>query len=499
MNTAVITPHGPASRSSAHWPSGLSRLWTCCTLTLLLSACAAPSARAPVTVELPATWQAPLPHDGSVAALADWWRAFPDPLLASLIERAQAANPDLKMAVARHRQARALVAEAGAGLLPRLDADASWSRGRNLNNVPGLSTQAESQFSASWEIDLFGGRRAAVEEQAARAEAAEQEWHAARVTLGADVAAAYVQLRLAQAREEVAELDRRLAEQLAAWGRLQRDAGLLNASEAALLQTDAALAAARRSAEQAEVRVALQELALLLGVPAATLEEELGAPGLPTGWAAPRRELPEVPPFAVDTLPAQLLAQRPDVAAAHQHWLAAQAHRRSVHAERYPQLSLGALVGEARLQAGGQTGVSSLWSLGPSLTLPLFDGGARRARDQAALAAVDEAAAALQGKWQTAVAEVEEALARLAAAGDRRREAETVAREWQGIARRAVLQARAGQHSGPQRAAAQRNALAAHDDLLTARASQAQAWIRLYRSLGGGWSLNPNEQRVVQP
>src|SRR5690606_15297355 len=194
-----------------------------------------------------------------------------------------------------------------------------------------------------------------------------------------------------------------------------------------------------------------------------------------------------------------------------------------------------ALVGEARLQAGGQTGVSSLWSLGPSLTLPLFDGGARRARDQAALAAVDEAAAALQGKWQTAVAEVEEArarlaaagdsalaavaeaaaalqgkwqtavaeveeaLARLAAAGDRRREAETVAREWQGIARRAVLQARAGQHSGPQRAAAQRNALAAHDDLLTARASQAQAWIRLYRSLGGGWSLNPNEQRVVQP
>ncbi|MER2178143.1 MAG: TolC family protein, partial [Stenotrophomonas maltophilia] len=213
------------------------------------------------------------------------------------------------------------------------------------------------------------------------------------------------------------------------------------------------------------------------------------------------RVLPSVPTFTVHTLPAQLLAQRPDVAASHQRWLAALAHQRSADAQRYPQLSLGALAGETRLRVGGQSSVSSLWSFGPSLTLPLFDGGARRAQSQTALAESDEAAAALQGKWQTAVAEVEESLERMAATRDRQREAESVAHEWQGIAQRAALQAQVGLHSGPQRVVSQRNALTAHDDLLTAQADQAQAWFRLYRSLGGGWNAEPNptDQLAAQP
>jgi outer membrane protein TolC len=200
-------------------------------------------------------------------------------------------------------------------------------------------------------------------------------------------------------------------------------------------------------------------------------------------------------------MPAQLLAQRPDVAAAHQRWLAAQAHQRSVDAQRYPQLSLGALIGEARLRVGGESSVSSLWSIGPSLTLPLFDGGGRRAQGEAALAAVDEAAATLQAKWQTAVAEVEESLERMSATRDRQREAESVAQEWQGIAQRAVLRAQAGLNSGPQRVTSQRNALTAHGDLLAAQADQAHAWFRLYRSLGGGWNAGPSpiDQLAAQP
>jgi multidrug efflux system outer membrane protein len=464
----------------------------CCGLVLLLAACASPSMRAPVAVDLPKVWRAPLPHGGSTAALRDWWKAFPDPMLASLIERAQANNPNLQVAAAKHRQARALVQQARANLLPQLGVSATSSRGKNLNNVPGVSTQSDAQFNASWEIDLFGGKRAEAEEQAAQADAALSDWHAARVTLAADVAAAYVNLRLAQAREEVAELDGMLAAQLAAWGGLQQAAGLMNASEVALMRTDASLAASRRSTERAEAQVALQELALLLGVPAASLEAELDAPALPATWASPRRLLPKVPAFTVQTLPAGLLAQRPDVAAAHQRWLAAVAHHRSVDARRYPQLSLGAMAGEARLRVGAESTVSSLWSITPSLTLPLFDGGARRAQSQSALAETDEAAAALQAKWQAAVAEVEESLERMAATDDRQRKAESVAREWRGIAQRTVLQAQAGLSNGPERAASQRNALTAHGDLLTAQADQAQAWFRLYRSLGGGWSADPD-------
>lgn len=479
----------------------LPSLVTSLSLVLLLAACGSAPLRAPVTVELPEGWRGPLPHGGSSAALTDWWKAFPDQTLATLIARAQDGNPNLQVTAARHRQARAFVKQARAGLRPQLGLSGASSRGKNLNGVSGVSIQSDAQFNASWEADLFDGQRAEVEGQAARAEAAQHDWHAARVTLAADVAAAYVNLRLVQAREEVAELDWLLATQLAAWGREQYAAGLLNASDVALLQTDASLAASRRSAEWAEVQVALQELALLLGAPAAPLATELQAPTMPASWALPRRALPSVPAFAVQTLPAQLLAQRPDVAASHQRWLAALAHQRSVDAQRYPQLSLGALAGEARLRVGGQSSVSSLWSIGPSLTLPLFDGGARRAQNQAALAEGEEAAAALQAKWQTAVAEVEESLERIAAARNRQREAESVADEWQGIAQRAVRQSQAGLKSGPERVISQRNALTAHNDLLTAQADLAQAWFRLYRSLGGGWYNDPSltDQLAIQP
>src|SRR5690606_40778290 len=105
--------------------------------------------------------------------------------------------------------------------------------------------------------------------------------------------------------------------------------------------------------------------------------------------------------------------------------------------------------------------------------------------------------------WSSDVcsSDLEESLERMAAARDRQREAESVAREWQGIAQRAALQAQAGLDSGPQRVTSQRNALTAHNDLLTAQADQAQAWFRLYRSLGGGWNADPSptDQRVAQP
>ena len=328
----------------------LSSCVATCGLALLLAACAGTPLPAPVAVDLPEVWRAPLPHGGSSAALAEWWQAFPDPMVSKLIERAQASNPNLQVAAARHRQARAVVKQARAGQLPQLGVNVTSSRGLNLNGVPSVSAQSDAQFNASWELDLFGVKSSEAEGQAAKAGAAENDWHAARVTLAADVAAAYVNLRLAQAREEIAELDAMLAVQLSTWGRQQQAAGLTNASDVALLQTEASLATSRRSSERAEAQVALQELALLLGEQAAALAAELEAPALPTAWASPGRVLPSAPAFVVQTLPAQLLAQRPDVAASHQRWLAALAHQRSVDAQRYPQLSLGALAGETRLR-----------------------------------------------------------------------------------------------------------------------------------------------------
>ncbi|MDR7271735.1 NodT family efflux transporter outer membrane factor (OMF) lipoprotein [Pelomonas saccharophila] len=458
-------------------------------LLALLSACmTAPPAAAPASTAIPAAWRSPLPHGGSTAALNDWWKAFDDPLLARLIERAQGRSPTLAQAAARRRQAEASATQARAALLPQATANAQAQRGRNLNTVPGMSTQGSAQFNASWEVDLFGGLRAAAAAEKLQAQAATSDWHAARVSLAADVAQAYVQLRLAQAHEESSELDNRFAEQIAAWGREQQKAGLISVSDAALLNTDRAVASATRSQWRAEAQIALQSLALLCGEQAQDLAKELAPPAINDTGFELRRSQPKVPGFDVGAPPAQLLAQRPDVAAAHQRWLAALQQQRSVEAQRWPQLSLGALAGESRLRVGGSSSNTSMWAIGPSLSLPLFDGGQRKARAEGAEAAADEAAAALQARWQTAVAEVEESLQRVAAGAEREREVDAVKREWEGIALRSFSQAQAGLQSGVQRNTTFRNALAAYDAVLSVRAEHALAWIRLYRSLGGGWT-----------
>ncbi|RZL32648.1 MAG: efflux transporter outer membrane subunit [Rubrivivax sp.] len=460
-------------------------------LLALLAACTTPPpAEPPTSTAIPAAWRSPLPHGGSTAALSAWWQAFDDPQLARLVERAEAQSPTLAQAAARRRQAEAGAAQARAALLPELTANAQAQRGRNLSAVPGNSTQASATFNASWEIDLFGSQRAAAAAEAAQAGAATADWHAARVSLAADVAQAYVQLRLAQAREESAELDLRFAEQIAAWGRQQQAAGLVNASDAALLNTERAIASANRSQWRAEAQIALQSLALLCGERGEVLAAELAPPAVAGQGFELRRTQPQAPVFDVAALPAQLLAQRPDLAAAHQRWIAATYQQRSIDAQRWPQLSLAALAGETRLRVGGASSNATLWAFGPSLSLPLFDGGLRKARSAGAEAAADEAAAALQAQWQTAVAEVEEALQRVTASGERFTEVEAVRREWEGIARRTGAQATAGLQSGPQRNTTFRNALAAYDAVLSVRAEQSLAWIRLYRSLGGGWQAD---------
>ena len=121
----------------------------------------APPAAPPTPAAIPAAWRSPLPHGGSTAALAQWWQRFDDPLLARLIARAEAQSPTLEQAAARRRQAEAGATQARACLMPQVGMGAQVQRGRALNGVAGDSTQASAQFSASWEIDLFGGQRAA--------------------------------------------------------------------------------------------------------------------------------------------------------------------------------------------------------------------------------------------------------------------------------------------------------------------------------------------------
>lgn len=463
------------------------RLFLAC-LPLLLAACASPPLSQPLPFTAPPGWRAaPLPHEGSTAELARWWTRFDDPALAPLQAQAQAHSPTLALAAARLRQARAESDQARALLLPQLQAQAQASRGAQ---APGFQASglAQAALSAGWEIDLFGAQRAQAGAAGYQAQAAEAQWHEARVSLAADVAVAYLQLRHAQAQEEIADLDALLAAQLTDWGRAQQRAGLASGSDLALLGTQQAAAQAARAAQRAEAQVALQRLALLTAQEAAPLAERL-APS-PVNRRSLQRSVPKAPAFALNTLPAGLLAQRPDLLAAHRQWLAAQQAQAAVDAQAWPQLSLGALIGQARFSLAGPAAQDRVWSIGPSLSLPLFDGGLRRAQSAAAAARTEEGAAALQARWRQAVGEVEDALQRLHAAAAREREVTEAEQLWQGLVRDATLLAQAGVQSGPQRAATQRQALAAQSAATAVRLEHALAWVQLYRTLGGGWSAD---------
>ena len=153
-----------------------------------LSACAAGPPTAPLTkaaltaaaTATPAQWQAPLPHGGQMSELSLWWQQFNDPVLVQLIDAAQGVSPSIASAASRIEQSRARRTASGAALLPALDASASATRGRQ-DFVSPLGSIGSVGVQAAWEIDLFGGRRAARTAAQARLDGSQAAWHDARV------------------------------------------------------------------------------------------------------------------------------------------------------------------------------------------------------------------------------------------------------------------------------------------------------------------------------
>ena len=147
----------------------------------------APPPAPTAAADSPAQWNAPLPHRGELTALSTWWQQFDDPVLVQLIDAAQVASPTIASAAARIEQSRATRVASGAALLPSLDASANALRGKQ-DFVSGLGNSASAGLQAAWELDLFGGRRAARDAAQARLNGAQAGWHDARVSVAADVA-----------------------------------------------------------------------------------------------------------------------------------------------------------------------------------------------------------------------------------------------------------------------------------------------------------------------
>ncbi len=435
----------------------------------------------------PATWQNPLPHNGKVADLAAWWAGLNDPLLVQLIEGAQATSGSVADARARIAQARATRVGAGAARGPSLDASANASRG-----VLQPDTSAANNISigvqAAWEADLFGGKAAASNAAQARLDGAQAAWHDARVSVAAEVATQYLNQRNCEAGLSVIEADAKSRADSAQLADLTAKAGFSAPATAQLARASAADAAARVSELRAQCQRDVLLLAALIGAPMADVQAALKQNPPISAEMIDNAAL-----FSISTLPAEVVAQRPDVFQAERDVAAYSGDVTSTDALRKPRLSLSGSIGAAQTSGGGFTSEGATWSIGPlAITLPLYDGGARAANVQAAQARYDAAVVQYRSKARQAVAEVEIALLNLQSTASRRGDSQVAAEGYRASFTATEARYKSGLASLVELEDARRTSLAAQTALVNLQRERMAAWIALYRAAGGGWSVPGN-------
>ena len=437
----------------------------------------------------PAQWQAPLPHSGQLTVLKDWWQQFNDPLLVQLIDAAQAVSPTLASATSRIEQSRATRVAAGAALLPMLDANASAVRGKQ-DFVSGLGSSGSVGLQAAWELDLFGARRAARDAAQARFDGAEAAWHDARVSVAAEVATSYTSLRACEAQVEQTRADSLSRSETARLTGLSAKAGFEAPAGAALARASAAQGNALLTQRRAQCDVLVKGLVALTGIKEPTLRSQL---------TAGQAQLPQPAQIVMDSVPAQVLAQRPDLLGSELELIAASADVSQAQAQRYPRIGLAGSISAARFESGAGSQSGTLWSIGPvTVSLPLFDGGARRANVVAAQARYDEAGALYRARLRTAVREVEEALVALQSTADRNTDAQVATEGFAASFRATDARFKGGLASLFELEDARRSALQAQIALIDLQRERSAAWISLYRALGGGWSNTTRSVAAAQ-
>ncbi|HEX9857366.1 MAG TPA: efflux transporter outer membrane subunit [Paracoccaceae bacterium] len=334
-------------------------------------------------------------QQGGVPVLLDnaaWWAGFKDPVLDALVQRALRDNLDLAIATERVEEARAnLQAVPGAALLTP---SASISRSKGAGAAP--QTRSEASLGLAWMLDPYGARREQIKAADARVEVADAEVDAARLLLLFNLANAYVDLRYSQRLLQIRQEELRARQQMVALTRtlLEQRSG----TELDLMQTEARLAEAeaRLPALRAAIQGRKYQIGTLLGMAPGTLDINLDSTA-------------RQPLAALATgvgIPADLLRNRPDIRIAERLYYASVAEIGAARADLYPRLSLGGAITLASI--GGAEGVE--YRFGPSLVLPAFPDGARRATVSARESRARQAHASWKSTVLEAILEVETAL-----------------------------------------------------------------------------------------
>ncbi len=444
----------------------------------LLSACTAvgPSYQVPATVQLltSSQWQAVQPHGGDTGELLTWWKRLQDTSLNELLQLAEANNPSLQKAAANIASARARVTSARASGQSTLTGSTPASRSNTLGTAQTITT---GELDASWEIDLFGSMRRSAESADALLQARQADWHDARVSLAAEVATDYVTYRACQLTLQTVQSNALSIQATARITQRSLQAGMTSRADADLADASAASASATAISQKTECDITIKALVALTGLAEPALRQLLDT------------QPPKLPPSAsltVHTLPVDLLSQRPDLVSAERALASASAKIGVAEADRYPRLSLTGSLSRTRTDGVDTTP----WSFGPSLSLPLLNGGAKRAAVDSAQAAYDLELATYRQAVRTAVQEVEKNLLQQDSAERRTADVRRSAVGYRSFATSVEANWRAGGDSLLNLEVARRNAIAAEQTLIAVQRDQLLYGIALYKAVGGGWPVS---------
>ena len=435
-------------------------------------------------VTTPQQASAPTPH------LDSWWTGFNDPMLVTVVQRALAQNLDLAASFARVQQARAAAAAAGAELLPTVDfAPTATAQRQSLQSpigsiaktFPGYDrNQREYNVgaAASWEIDLAGGLRRNSAAAREEAEAAQADQLGTRITVAADAADAYLQIRGFQARLAVAQDQIDTDAHLLALVKVRRRVGAADEREVA--QADALLRQARATVPllSTGLEAQLNRLDVLMGAQPGTDPQALSVPAA----------IPSIPSINDKDAPLDVLRRRPDIAAAERRLAASNERIGAAISDYYPKVSLSGALGFDGISANHLFSAQSFQPIGTgALRWRLFDFGKVDAEVAQARGANAEALAQYRQAALKATEDVENAFTTLSQTESRRQELQD---EVTSLTRARDLSERAykaGAITLTDVLDADRQLLVARDDLDSSRADTARAAVQTFRALGGGW------------
>jgi NodT family efflux transporter outer membrane factor (OMF) lipoprotein len=422
------------------------------------------------------------------AILAEWWDAFNDPTLSSLVGMALRSNLDLRQAEARILQARASRGVAAAPLLPQVEASTIYQKSQGSSEVVGGGAIATAGgvrelfqvgLDASWELDIFGGRRRDLEAATADLQAAVEDRRDVLITLVGDVGTNYFNLRGFQSQVDIARKNLEAQKKTAQITHKRFAAGFISRLDVANADAQVATTAAQIPVLESSARAAIYNLGVLLGREPAALAKDLAKP-LPIASAPP-----EIPVG----LPSDLVRRRPDIRRAEAQVHAATARIGVATADLFPKFNLTGTLGLSSADVAKLSNVSTskFWSFGPSVTWPVFAGGAIRWNIKLQEAIQTESLAAYEKTVLTALKDVETALVAYAKEQERLKSlAEAVVSNRQAVDLAMKLYV-AGKTDFLNVLEAQRSLYLNEDALVQSTRAQATNLVALYKALGGGW------------